>query len=72
MSRAFAHPLMALEYGLPFVKQGGWMYIYYALNVYEMRIQNNKIVSYDKEIIVEYSDNKQYEAMILQKMIWQH
>ncbi|MEW6526827.1 MAG: 16S rRNA (guanine(527)-N(7))-methyltransferase RsmG [Spirochaetota bacterium] len=62
VARAFAHPLMALEYGLPFVKQGGWMYIYYALNVYEMRIQNNKIVSTDKEIIVEYSDNKQHEA----------
>lgn len=33
VSRAFAHPLMALEYGLPFVKPGGWLYIYYNVHI---------------------------------------
>jgi 16S rRNA (guanine527-N7)-methyltransferase len=62
VARAFAHPLMALEYGLPFVKQGGWMYIYYALNVYEMEIQNKKIVSNDKEVMAKHGDTRQHKA----------
>jgi len=40
VARAFAHPLMALEYGLPFVKQGGWLYIYSNLNVYDLSLNN--------------------------------
>lgn len=35
---------MAMEYGLPFVKPGGWLYIYYNVNVY-----NN--ISYDNETL---------------------
>ena len=42
VARAFAHPLMALEYGLPFIKQGGWMYIYYAVTVNDSDFYDNK------------------------------
>ncbi len=44
VARAFAYPFMALEYGLPFVKPGGWLYIYYKVNVYND-------ISYDNETL---------------------
>ena len=42
VTRAFAHPLMAIEYGLPFVKPGGWLYIYYAVTVYNRDSNDNE------------------------------
>ncbi|MEJ5361477.1 MAG: 16S rRNA (guanine(527)-N(7))-methyltransferase RsmG [Spirochaetota bacterium] len=61
VTRAFAHPMMALEYGLPFVKKGGWLYIYYALNVYEMGIQNNETRYTDDEVIAGHVDTRLYK-----------
>lgn len=45
VSRAFAHPLMALEYGLPFVKVGGWMYIYYATILYSSCLDDRETIA---------------------------
>ncbi|GAB4220443.1 MAG TPA: 16S rRNA (guanine(527)-N(7))-methyltransferase RsmG [Spirochaetota bacterium] len=61
VARAFAHPLMALEYGLPFVKPGGWLYIYYSFNLYEKGFENNKTVCSNDEVIAEYGCDKLHE-----------
>ncbi|MCX8122594.1 MAG: 16S rRNA (guanine(527)-N(7))-methyltransferase RsmG [Spirochaetes bacterium] len=45
VARAFAHPYMALEYGLPFVKIAGWLYIYYASKLYSTNYKENAIIS---------------------------
>lgn len=42
ISRAFAHPYMAIEYGLPFVKVGGFYYIYYQVDNFEQSIDEIK------------------------------
>lgn len=66
VSRAFAHPLMALEYGLPFVKPGGWLYIYYSLNLYKIDLENNNML-YSDEIIAEDKCDILYESKNVNK-----
>ncbi len=62
VARAFSHPFMALEYGLPFVKPRGWLYIYYDLDVYEMGIQNNETMHMDDEGIAEHDSTRLHKA----------
>ncbi len=54
VSRAFAHPLMALEYGLPFVKVGGWMYIYYATMVYSSYCEGRESINVTNTILKKH------------------
>lgn len=44
VARAFAHPLMAMEFGLPFVKPGGWLYIYSAATVHDRDFPENGVL----------------------------
>lgn len=64
VARAFAHPLMALEYGLPFVKPGGWLYIYYPATVYDADSHGNHGLWCQTGVMVKHGGVGSYKTNI--------
>ena len=67
VTRAFAHPLMALEYGFPFVKVGGWLYIYYTIDM--CKIEYNDAVSLNGPYA---ADNKKDALVFIAQKLKEH